>query len=484
VLRRLRSRSLAALGHEVEPVTQLAFARFLPAWQNVVNSGGGGGNGGGTGGAQLRGIDGVASVIDQLAGVALPASAWETLIFPSRIPTYSPAWLDELTMTGEVLWTGAGSLAGNDGWLSLHLAETAPLTLAIPEVATGEDSTELGSLQRAVLEALAGGGAYFFRQLSQAIGSMDDSALATALWDLVWAGRITNDTLAPLRAQLGGKPGISRTPRSRSYRGRGRTGGLPRRGFAASAAVSAVGPAAVTKTGPPTVGGRWSLIVTPRTDQTIRAKHLAELLLDRHGVVTRGAVVSEGVRGGFALAYKVLSGFEETGRARRGYFVDGLGGAQFATGATVDRLRSFSRDSEAAAEPGVGNSAQVEPPMVYTLAATDPANAYGAALAWPSTGTGTGTGHRPGRKAGALVVLVDGALVLYVERGGKTVLTFGSTEAQLTAAAASLASTVRNHLDKLRIEKVDGEFVIGTPLGTALMNAGFGPTPQGLRIRA
>jgi ATP-dependent Lhr-like helicase len=237
------------------------------------------------------------------------------------------------------------------------------------------------------------------------------------------------------------------------------------------------------------VGGRWSLIVTPRTDPTIRAKHLAELLLDRHGVVTRGAVVSEGVRGGFALAYKVLSGFEETGRARRGYFVDGLGGAQFATGATVDRLRSSSRDSEAAAEPGGdGNSAQVEPPMVYTLAATDPANAYGAALAWPSTGagtgTGTGTGHRPGRKAGALVVLVDGALVLYVERGGKTVLTFGSTEAQLTAAAASLASTVRNRLDKLRIEKVDGEFVIGTPLGTALMNAGFGPTPQGLRIRA
>jgi ATP-dependent Lhr-like helicase len=251
-------------------------------------------------------------------------------------------------------------------------------------------------------------------------------------------------------------------------------------GFAASAAA----PAPVTKAGPPTVGGRWSLIAAAATDPTIRAKHLAELLLERHGVVTRGAVVSEGVRGGFALAYKVLSGFEETGRARRGYFVEGLGGAQFATGATVDRLRSFSRDTESAPElqsdgGAVDNSTHGEPPTVYTLAATDPANAYGAALAWP-----TGSGHRPGRKAGALVVLVDGALVLYVERGGKTVLTFGSSEVQLTAAAASLASTVRNRLDKMRIEKVDGEFVIGTVLGTALMNAGFGPTPQGLRIRA
>jgi len=485
VLRRLRSRSLAALRHEVEPVTQLAFARFLPAWQNLAA-----GNS-----TTLRGIDGVAAVIDQLAGVALPASAWETLILPARIPNYSPAWLDELTMTGEVLWAGAGSLAGNDGWLSLHLAETAALTLAIPEMPEGDTTSELGPLQLSVLNALTGGGAYFFRQLSGAVGSTDDAALVRALWDLVWAGRITNDTLAPLRAQLSGKPGISRTPRARSYRSRGRAGGMPRMAFAPSSTA----PTAVTQAGPPTVGGRWSLIATPASDPTIRAKHLAELLLERHGVVTRGAVVSEGVRGGFALAYKVLSGFEETGRARRGYFVEGLGGAQFATGATVDRLRSFSRDTESAPEPNAeggdtANSLHHEPPTAYTLAATDPANPYGAALAWPtaststgSTSTGstsTGTGHRPGRKAGALVVLVDGALILYVERGGKTVLTFGSSEAQLTAAAASLASTVRTRLDTMRIEKVDGEFVIGTVLGTALMNAGFGPTPQGLRIRA
>jgi ATP-dependent Lhr-like helicase len=171
----------------------------------------------------------------------------------------------------------------------------------------------------------------------------------------------------------------------------------------------------------------------------------------------------------------VLSSFEETGRARRGYFVDGLGGAQFATGATIDRLRGFSRDDSEAGdvlEPEVAQAA-------ITLAATDPANPYGAALPWPAT-----TGHRPGRKAGALVVIVDGALVLYIERGGKTVLTFGSSEPYLYAAAKSLTLTVTRRLDKLRIEKVDGEFVIGTPLGTALMDAGFGPTPQGLRIRA
>jgi ATP-dependent Lhr-like helicase len=166
--------------------------------------------------------------------------------------------------------------------------------------------------------------------------------------------------------------------------------------------------------------------------------------------------------------YKVLSRFEETGRARRGYFIDGLGGAQFATGATVDRLRNFIRDPDTTADP-----------VALTLSATDPANPYGAALGWPQT-----TGHRPGRKAGAMVVMVDGFLVLYIERGGKTVLTFSEDEAILTAAAASLAATVRRGLGKMRVEVIDGEFSIGTPLGTALVEAGFAATPQGLRLRS
>jgi ATP-dependent Lhr-like helicase len=308
--------------------------------------------------------------------------------------------------------------------------------------------TETTELQREVLVALAGGGAYFFRQLGTAVGSTDDRELGAALWDLVWAGLVTNDTFAPLRSFLGGKAAPRRAPRVRAYRGRGRS-------------------PLTAQSGPPSVAGRWSLLPLAEGDTTVRAKATAEALLERHGIVTRGAVMSEGIPGGFALAYKVLSTFEETGRARRGYFVDGLGGAQFATGATVDRLRQFSRDTDATPELAA-----------LTLAATDPANPYGAALGWPAT-----EGHRPGRKAGALVVLVDGSLAAYVERGGKTVLTFTSDDAVLAAAAVSLARTVRNGLGRLRVERVDGEFSVGTPFGNALVEAGFAPTPQGLRLR-
>jgi ATP-dependent Lhr-like helicase len=364
-------------------------------------------------------------------------------VLPARLRDYSPAWLDELTVTGEVLWSGGGVLPGSDGWVSLHLAESAATTLALP---TDVETTEL---QREILVALAGGGAYFFRQLATAVGSMDDRELATALWELAWAGLISNDTFAPLRSYLGGKAAPSRAPRTRAYRGRSR-------------------PLLPAQSGPPTVAGRWSLLPLAEGDTTVRAKATAESLLERHGVVTRGAVASEGIRGGFALAYRVLSTFEETGRARRGYFVEGLGGAQFATGATVDRLRQFIRDDDSRTDP-----------VAITLAATDPANPYGAALPWPAV-----EGHRPGRKAGALVILVDGFLALYVERGGKTVLTFTAKESVLAAAAASLAATVRTGLGRLRIERVDGEFSIGTPLGSALAAAGFSETPQGLRLRS
>ncbi|NIJ05395.1 Lhr family ATP-dependent helicase [Frigoribacterium faeni] len=508
VLKRLRSRSLAALRHEVEPVAPDTLGRFLPAWQHVAT---------GTKGSGLRGLDGVVQVVDQLSGVALPASAWETLILPSRVTDYGPGMLDELTATGEVIWSGSGSLAGNDGWVSLHLADGAQVTLPEP---LGTDTDEL---QREVLGALAGGGAYFFRQLSDAVGSTDDSALVTAIWDLVWAGQITNDTFAPLRTQVSGKASRPRTPtRSRSsYRSRGRVT-MPR------------------QAGPPTVGGRWSLLPLSEPDATVRAAAQAEILLERHGVVTRGAVANEGVRGGFSTVYKVLSGFEETGRARRGYFVEGLGAAQFATGPTVDRLRSFvrdetdRRDDDALAAAGRGR----EIPVV-TLAATDPANPYGAALPWPgqpavagddaaggaaggavtgtagSDGAGTSaaaagagaagsvraatggtsptaagstskkTGHRPGRKAGSLVVLVDGRLTVYVERGGKTLLTFGDPDdRELALAAGSLAAVVRTRLGKLAVERVDGEFVLGTRLGDALRDAGFAPTPSGIRLRS
>ena len=439
VLRRLRSRSLAALRHEVEPVDAATLGRFLPSWQHVVEP--------------LRGVDGLAAVIDQLAGVALPASAWESLVLPARVKDYSPVMLDELTAAGEVIWSGGGALPGNDGWVSLHLADSASLTLPEP---TGAETTEL---QRSILASLAGGGAYFFRQLSNAVGSTDDTELLASLWDLVWSGLITNDTLSPLRSYLGASTTKARAvPRSRAYRGRAR-------------------PTMPSTGGPPSAAGRWSLLPLAEPDTTVRGVATAELLLERYGVVTRGAVVSEGIRGGFSLAYRVLSGFEETGRARRGYFVEGLGAAQFATGATVDRLRSFAREPDSEHEP-----------VAITLAATDPANAYGAALAWPPAAIIEGAddlkrGHRPGRKAGALVVLVDGGLALYVERGGKTMLTFAETERGMTAAAHSLAAAIRRSGGRLRVERVNGDFVIGTALGEALVEAGFSITPQGLRLR-
>ena len=438
VLRRLRRRSLAALREEVEPVEPAALGRFLPAWQQV--------------GSKLRGVDGVAQVVEQLAGAPVPASALETLVLGSRVQGYSPALLDELTATGEVIWAGCGTLPGSDGWVSLHLADSAGVTLGDPA------QLELGELHDQALKALGSGGAWFFRQLSDAVGSTDDTAFERTLWELVWAGMLTNDTLAPLRALTRSSRTTHRTrspaPRARSRRGLGRAP-MP------------------TRSGPPTAAGRWSLLPERERDPTVRAHATAEVLLDRHGVVTRGAVASEGVAGGFAGVYKVLSAFEETGRVRRGYFVGSLGAAQFGTIGAVDRLRTFSAATDGA-------------PTALTLAATDPANPYGAALPWPARADAAegATRHRPGRKAGALVVLVDGCLALYVERGGRTLLTFDADEHQLTPAAQSLATAVRaGSLGRLTVERADGEHIHGTSLAGALESAGFVATPRGLRLR-
>ncbi len=459
VLRRLRARSLAVLRKEIEPVSHGALGRFLPAWQNV-GSAGTDGSGARPG---LQGIDGVLQAIEQLQGVALPASAWETLVLPSRVRDYSPAWLDELCASGEVVWAGAGALPGSDGWVSLHLAAMAPLSLAEP------DGVALTPRQQAIVDALAGGGGFFFRQLATAVTTvaeageapLDDAALVDDLWQLVWAGRLTNDTLAPLRARLGGTAGARTAtrraaPRARAYRGYAR-------------------PASAMLGGPPTAAGRWALLPALEPDATLRTAAAVDRLLERHGVVTRGAVQAEGLRGGFALAYQVLARMEEAGSVRRGYVVDGLGAAQFATPATIDRVRTFTRDPDA-------------PPALLprVLAATDPANPFGAALPWPASQPDAASGataHRPGRKAGALVALVDGHLALYLERGGKSVLTFTDEPAVLEAAARELAAVVRARLRSLRVERVNGASVFGTPLAEALQEAGFVATPQGLRIR-
>ncbi|SDS38407.1 ATP dependent helicase, Lhr family [Nocardioides scoriae] len=455
VLRLLRRRSLARLRQEVEPVEPAALARFTPAWQHVVSPQATGRT------SRLRGIDGVVTVVEQLAGCAVPASALETLVLPARVSDYQPAMLDELTSTGEVVWAGHGDLPGADGWVSLHLADSSPLTL--PDV--GE--LELTPGHEAVLDALEGGGAFFFRQLATAAGSSDDKALSAAIWDLVWSGRLGNDTLAPLRLLTrSGRSAhqVRRTP----PRTRGARPGRPR---LSSAALRAA---------PPDMAGRWFVLPERETDPTLRMHAIAESLLERHGVVTRGAVMSERTPGGFAAAYKVLAAFEDSGRCRRGYFVEGLGAAQFGTSGAIDRLRTHG-DTQ--------RDRDTVPPQAVALAATDPANPYGAALPWPPQESG----HRPGRKAGAVVVLVDGELTLYVERGGKTLLTFATdgadrTDEQLLALAIeALGRAVRDGaLGRLVVEKADGASILGDdsePVRRAMELAGFIATPRGLRVR-
>ncbi|MGH3734753.1 MAG: DEAD/DEAH box helicase, partial [Micromonosporaceae bacterium] len=178
VLRLLRRRSLAALRREIEPVPGTALASFLPGWQQV----------GGTGSGAGLGVGGVAEAVELLQGYPVPASALERLVLPARVPDYAAAYLDELTGAGEVVWAGAGSLAGGDGWVVLAPADNAELLL--PPVTA---DAELTPLHQGVLDALDDGQALFFRPLAERIGAVDDADLAAAIWDLVWAGHLSND---------------------------------------------------------------------------------------------------------------------------------------------------------------------------------------------------------------------------------------------------------------------------------------------------
>ncbi|MCA1839853.1 MAG: DEAD/DEAH box helicase [Actinomycetota bacterium] len=428
VLRSIRRRSLAKLRKEVEPTAQNVLARFLPAWQ-------------GLGASSHRGTDGLVRVVEQLQGTFIPVSALETMVLPARVSDYTPMLLDQLTAAGEIVWAGRGEIGADDGWVSLFIADDAPLFL------DPTDEAALSAPALAVVSALRQGGAMFFRQIAEASGSQEDKDLLRTIWELAWSGWITNDTLQPMRALTS-----KRSTASRNGAGRRRSR-----------------PAMPSRQGPVSASGRWSLLPRRVDDPTRRLTALAEQMLDRYGVLTRGAVMSEHPAGGFAGLYPVLKAFEESGKARRGYFVEGLGAAQFAVPGAVDRLRTFSA-------PGAGSETSL-------LAATDPANPFGAALPWPERPGGGG--HRPGRKAGALVALVDGELVLYVERGGRTLLTWKDEARLLQPAVDALALAVRDgSLGKLAVEKADGEVVIDSPLADVLVSAGFKQTPKGLRLRA
>ncbi|WP_435106366.1 ATP-dependent helicase [Nocardiopsis synnemataformans] len=423
VLRRLRRGSVARLRSEVEPVAQTSLAAFAPLWQRAVPD------------ERWRGPDAVFEAVESLRGATVAASALESLVLPSRVEDYASNRLDELTQAGEVVWAGAGALPGQDGWVCLAPADEAALLL--PEPVPPEE----GSTAHAVLEALHGGGALFFRDVADRVAgasAVTDAELVAALWELVWSGCVTNDTLAPLRAVLG-------------------SGTAPRR--APSRAGRRARPVLPTRSGPPTAAGRWWALPEREDDPTRRVLARLEARLERRGVLVRG------YQGGRITPdeYRVLRTMEESGRVRRGYFVDGLGGAQFALPGAVDRLRAVSGG---AAEPVV-------------LAATDPANPFGTDLAWPGDAQA-----RPGRSAGALVVIDEGRLTLYVGRGGRSVLTFGSPPALLERAARALAGAVRDgRAGALTVERADGEEVFATPVDAALVAAGFHVTPKGLRLR-
>ncbi|HEX4830712.1 MAG TPA: DEAD/DEAH box helicase [Trebonia sp.] len=728
VLRLLRRRCLARLRKEVEPVPAAALGRFLPAWHGIepfeppaAPAGSRGKAGPGGGGARRRrygDAGAVIEVIERLAGAPVPASALETMVLPGRVPGYSPALLDELTSAGEVVWAGAGSVGTGDGWLVLSPADTAPLLLPEPGELT------MTPLHDAVLAVLDGGGALFFRALSDRAARLDgghppdDAELAAALWDLVWAGLVSNDTLAPLRVLLGGGGQPRRSGAGRPAAASGSPGADPgygtsvgygtgsrltngsggarrgagdvfsprparrgygRGGYGGGSPAGARRPAMPSRTGPPSVTGRWSLLpgraglparpsapgpLTPvrprgpaalgqqatpgpgpepagrttveallheatlaeagpgvpeladggeaghdanagppddgvpprdapgraapgpdwrttvealldeavsadvvpgghglpagekgppddgspppsgasRYDQaepeagaaagwlapgaepledtalaqgpaggaartgsgsparaaTIRAHAVAQALLERHGIVTRGAVAAERIPGGFAAVYPVLRAMEDTGQCRRGYFIEGLGAAQFALPGAVDRLRALAGDLIApeAIAPAPPDPSEWENPWEqraappapsvtpFVLAAADPAQPYGAALPWPGRPGDTATGHKPGRKAGALVILAKGELALYVERGGKSLLSWTDDPLLLEPCAAALATAVREGaLGRITVERADGETVHDTPLARALQSAGFRPTPRGLRLR-
>jgi ATP-dependent Lhr-like helicase len=439
VLRLLRRRSLARLRREVEPVDQAALGRFLPAWHGITPAG--------ETPAPLRptaALERLAEVVDQLAGVALPASVLEREILPARIPGYQPRLLDELGALGEVAWVGRGSLGRDDGRIAL-VRPGRELLLPGESGATGPRPD--GERHDRIREHLARRGASFYREIYTAAGGGSDRQVLDALWDLVWAGEVTNDTFAPLRALRWKRP--ARDARRR--------------------------PGRLTSLGPPEAAGRWSLVEPAAGTPTERLHALALALLDRHGIVTREAVAAEGVEGGFAAAYPVLRALEDAGRIRRGYFVDGLGAAQFALAGAIERLRGVR-------EPARGRDDRT----VQLLAAADPANPYGAALSWPRRGEGD---RRPlQRAAGAAVVLVDGVAALYVDRGGGSLQTLPASddpdigEAAATALAGLLANA-DGRTRELVITKVDGEPVAGSAFRERLLAAGFGAGYRGLVLR-
>jgi ATP-dependent Lhr-like helicase len=429
VLRRVRRASLARLRKEVEAADRTQLARFLPSWQNVDAFRPAG-----------AGLDRLREALVPLQGVSLTPKVWERDVLPRRLGAYSPTWLDELCTSGELVWVGAGALGRSDGRVALYFRED--IRLAGPPPANAKLEVVTGEVHDAIRERLEAGPSFWLDLLAD-LGDAPAEELHNALWDLAWNGDVTNDAFAPLRAPRLRAVAASERPGRRFARRRSTTGAA--------------------------VQGRWSLTAplfanAPGPGARLRAQ--AELMMERYGIVTRETVLAEGIPGGFSTLYSELGNLELLGTARRGYFVEGLGGAQFALPGAVERLRSLPEEDGS----------------YLVLAATDPANPYGASLPWPKLEGG----RRPGRSPGAHLLLRDGEPLVFVERGGRGLLRLMRMEdGELEAAMRALADAVSaGHLPKLAVEKLDGEAVIGSGHEEALIGAGFSRGPRKLTASA
>ncbi len=462
VLRRIKGRTLASLRREVEPVEHAALARFLVSWHGI--------------GSDRDGADSLVEVIEQLQGAVIPAGILENDVLPSRLPRYRPADLDALCAAGALVWMGAGSgqvvLAFRDRVRALAPEWAGGTGGTGGAVGDGVDAPS-GPIHRALRSHLEARGASFWLELVSAaatVGTTDDTAVLDALWDLVWAGEVTNDTMAPLRARLAARP---RTASNQRRAPKPRLGRL-------------------TRLGPPAAAGRWSLVaplIEPRPSPTELTHARTWQLLERHGILTREATLAERLPGGFSGVYAVGRALEETGRVRRGYFVAGLGAAQFSLPGAVERLRAV-REPAGASTTSTSAAKGAPVASVVTLAAADPAQPYGAALRWPECE------GRPSRSAGAYVVLIDGRPAAFLERSGRAVTTFPDPHAEPSANSdpdndgngggwvvelARLVETGR--IAKLEVQRVDGVAVRESPWADRLRSVGFVDGYRGMVAR-
>ena len=463
VLRRIKRRTLGRLRDEVAPVDGSVLGRFLPRWQSV-RPGGPRPGGASPAAASAR----LSEVVAQLEGRALPWSTLSQEILPARIEGFDLDLLDMLAATGEVVWVGCGPLGPRDGRIALYRRDQAEVLLS--EASEYEPQSPV---HERLLEHLQSRGACFTFELERIAGAASAADLEASLWDLAWAGVITNDTFLPLRT-LGKARSRRRStarPRRSAYRGgRGGFGRAPSGGGLS--------------------GGRWSLVDELRlhsteagdrdasqraTVRTQRSYALANVLLERYGIVSREAALAEGLEGGFEALYPVLREMEEVGKIRRGYFVEGLSGRQFALAGAVEQLRAL-RDPDVPA----GRS---DDPDYEVLSAVDPANPWGALLPWPRRRNEDGP--NPRRIPGAWVVLRLGRPLLYLEAGGRSLVTFrrlmdDSDPSHAIAALRRISARARRR--SLRLERIDGEPAGESTMTGLFVQAGFEPDHRGLRL--